>query len=375
MEEGESSVGETVATAVDIPRVHVVAPEPEVASSAAGSSHAAHLEEEHRPQADPLPTKRGEIGFQERYLQQLADDDDDDGARSVATQSTLPARHPADRDESASAPTEPSNDNDAAAASPPETTPAPVVPPNKSFTSKQLSSLGGVHLSTFLLLVFQCALICATLVGWVLFGILSAKANSNSNNSSLFGASSAQIFGHVLFTIALLVQLVFLERRIYYLRAERYCYANPGLPMHTGRDREALGVGFAPWNRPSLPTYAAALAQSGVGTGDVEDNVIAIPPPPAYGNTRGSTLLLSGFISETLRAQRRDRMRSGGERSSVRLSRMSSRPVSYVSYDDEWEERRDRLRALALEDTLAKLEDARVSTQDGELRRGGSLRA
>lgn len=133
-------------------------------------------------------------------------------------------------------------------------------------------------------------------------------------------------------------------------------------------------MGIAPWNRPPLPTYAAALAQSGVGTGDVEDNEIAVVPPPAYGHTRGSTLLLSGFVSDTLRAQRRERARNGGDArsSTVRSSWMSGRsdrPVSYASLDEEWEERSDRIRAVRLEETLARLEEARIAPGDGELRR------
>ena len=125
-------------------------------------------------------------------------------------------------------------------------------------------------------------------------------------------------------------------------------------------------MGFAPWNRPPLPTYAAALAANGLGTGDVEDNIIAVPPPPAYGNTRGSTLLLAGFMPENLRAQRsRERVRSVGTvRGSLasRMTRMtsltsrSSRPVSYRSHDSAWEERLDANRAMVLEETLAKLE-------------------
>lgn len=370
MDAGRAPTDEVVAAVAEIPRLRIIE-----AGSGGEASGAVPQAEETRPQADPLPQKRGEIGFQERYLQQLAaDEDDDDG-----TQNSAPAaRHPADRDAPPSVSTQPPESSNAAGASRPDT-PTILASSNKRFASKQLPSLGGVHLSTLLLLLVQCTLICATLVGWILFGIFSSKSNSNSNNnsnSSLFGASSAQIFGHVLFTIALLVQLVFLERRIYYLRAERYVYANPGLPPPgaRGHEHDGRGVGFAPWNRPPLPTYAAALAQSGVGTGDVEDNAIAIPPPPAYGHTRGSTLLLSGLLSDTLRAQRRERGGSGAG-ASVRLSGMSSRPVSYASHDGEWEQRRDGMRALALESTLAKLEDARVSTQDGELRRGGTSRA
>jgi len=114
-------------------------------------------------------------------------------------------------------------------------------------------------------------------------------------------------------------------------------------------------MGFAPWNRPSLPTYAATLAQTGLGTGDVEDNQIAIPPPPAYGNTRGSTLLLSNFLRNSLRRSQG----TAGAGEGHRMSQMSrqDRPVSYMSHDSAWEERCDAERALKLAETLAQLEE------------------
>ena len=109
-------------------------------------------------------------------------------------------------------------------------------------------------------------------------------------------------------------------------------------------------MAFAPWNRPPLPTYAAALAQSGVGTGDVEDHLIAIPPPPAYGNTRGSTLLLANLI------------RASSRRSTRTASRMSQRddnerPRSR-QMDGDWElvDREEAQRALKLADALERLE-------------------
>ena len=219
--------------------------------------------------------------------------------------------------------------------------------------------MGGVHLATLLWLLFQGTLIIATITGWVVFGQRGMGSNNKGgdpedpdgegSSNPMTGATSS-IFIHVLFTVALLMQLVFLERRIYRIRAERYAFANPGLPLFARPGGAAVGMGYAPWNRPPLPTYAAVLAQSGVGPGDVEDSAIAVAPPPAYGNTRGSTLLLSGLISDTLRAQRRGR--------SVRSSVASSRPVSYVSHDGEWEERRDATRAMRLQETLARLEDS-----------------
>jgi len=122
-------------------------------------------------------------------------------------------------------------------------------------------------------------------------------------------------------------------------------------------------MGFAPWSRPSLPTYAATLAEVGVRTGDVEDNLIAIPPPPAYGNTRGSVLLLSSFLRDSLvrnmnRSSHRSSQRSTTGQAQVASPRemeegRGSRPISY----DASEEMNNARRAVQLEEALSKLEN------------------
>lgn len=104
--------------------------------------------------------------------------------------------------------------------------------------------------------------------------------------------------------------------------------------------------------------------ESGIGTGDVEDNQIAVVPPPAYGNTRGSTLLLAGFISSELQEQSRLAREARGERSSQTTvasvksneTPTGSRPLSYVTVDSEWDARCDMSRATYLAETLARLE-------------------
>jgi hypothetical protein len=168
----------------------------------------------------------------------------------------------------------------------------------------------------------------------------------------------SSVFVHVIFIIAVIGQLVFLERRLFRLRGERYSHIHPGevLPRHrTIPVHPNTAIAFAPWNRPPLPTYAAALNQSGVGTGDAEDHLIAAPPPPAYGNTRGSTLLLAGYLRDSLRAQRPQSATSQGP---APTSTPTERPLSYISRDDQWEELQDADRARRLEETLARLERA-----------------
>jgi hypothetical protein len=148
------------------------------------------------------------------------------------------------------------------------------------------------------------------------------------------------------------------------VRAERYVFKHPGemLPTSLQRGQSVdAAMPVAPWSRPPLPTYAAALASSGVGTGDVEDIDIAQPPPPAYGQTRGSTLILAGFLRNSLRAQAREYDHYRASTMSVRNG--NDRPISFVSQDEEWEVRRDADRARRIEEALATLENSREPTQ------------
>ncbi|OSD07485.1 hypothetical protein PYCCODRAFT_617575 [Trametes coccinea BRFM310] len=365
-------------------------------------------EEPPRPQAGPLPRKRGEIGFIEGLH-----DRGDVHAQASASVTSLPAHHPADRDAppsidapGAPAPSGAAPSNTGASASTGDAPPRSPSPNGstdtagkRSFISllkpKRIPTFGGLRLTSLAIFAFQVCLFAGTVAGWALLAIHMQHAGNSSDSSSppppppnsssgsddtstaVLSQTSAQIFIHVAFGLTSLAELIFLERSIFRLRAERYAYKHPGeiLPRSRGtrpsQEGSSTAMAFAPWNRPPLPTYAAALAQSGVGTGDVEDNIIAIPPPPAYGHTRGSTLLLAGFMSDALRAQRpRDSTGSTASRAS-RASRVRSwlggaraeegeegdRPKSYMSTDPEWEELRDASTALQLEETLARLEE------------------
>ncbi|TDL17753.1 hypothetical protein BD410DRAFT_794052 [Rickenella mellea] len=319
----------------------------------------------------------------------------------------MPARHPADRDPtpapSASAvPSSSSSSTSSSTSSSVTTTPATSADGSSMRKSgsgagffftlfrkpRKDIKVGGMRLTLLLRFVLQVSFIAGTIAAWVIIikHLMSPAANpvlpiplsndpntndngdgqDNNNNGPMAGSTSA-IFVHVAFGVSTLAQLLFLERCIFQLRAQRYCHLHPGsmLPSHSrSRSRMSGGgpaMGFAPWNRPPLPTYAAALAQSGYGTGDVEDAQIAIPPPPAYGNTRGSTLLLAGFLRSSV-GNGGGRNGNGGSGGGVRNSgggmEERGRPVSYRSTDEEWEERCDAERALRLEQTLARLEDS-----------------
>lgn len=339
-----------------------------MASNASSSSSSQTVVEGGRPQAGPLPQKRGEIGFRESIHQE---EEPSEHADVV-----LPARHPADRDGEPTvlATTVPPPEVQETSNSNYQTSP-PVPPSSTQKKRKHVllrlqrrihkTAYGGIVLPTFIRFFFQLAIFGVTIALWVIvIKRLDARESQPTNDTDLvtFGGSGS-IFVHVAFGVAVLGQLLFLERCVFLMRAQRYNFLHPNasLPFHSrgalySHPRQA-GMGFAPWNRPPLPTYAATLAQSGFGTGDVEDNAIAIPPPPAYGNTRGSTLLLAGFLRNSLR---RD-LPAVDEEGRRRSRTDASRPISYVSQDDEWEERCDAERALRLAETLARLEEGSTS--------------
>lgn len=320
-----------------------------VSSSCVSSST---LPESPRREAGPLPAKRGEIGFiAEVHIQAEV--------RRASTEVILPARHPADRDATTDANPNANNDSTSSGSSPaPPSGSIHNTPPTSSPGKKKglcfwnqtnIPSFGGFLLTTLLALTVQVACATGTVVGWVLS--TQKLARDRSSGGQGWNGASSIIFVHVVFGVALLGQILFIERRVFRLRAERYSYLHPGeiLPSFRRGTSSEPSIGFSPWHRPPLPTYAAALAQSGVGTGDVEDHLIAAPPPPAYGNTRGSTLLLAGFLQNSPRAD-------VPISPQTQPSQRNDRPISYVSQDDQWEEVQDAERARRLEETLTRLD-------------------
>jgi len=320
------------------------------------------------PQVDPLPSKRGEIGFVEGVHEQH---------QVQSREESLPERHPADR----LPPTLPS---DPINRPPSRSETSSISSDSSSMTNvgkrsflgrRKLPKFMGVQFTTLLSLIIQLLLLVGTIIGWVFAALaIHVTPSAAGTPSGEFDepsqpqtGSSSNVFIHVAFTVVTIVQLVFIERRIFRVRAERYAFKHPGemLPTSRGRGYSAANsaMPMAPWSRPSLPTYAAALVAGGVGTGDVEDAEIAQPPPPAYGKTRGSTLLLAGFLSDNLRVQARELER---DRRVSTISERSDRPISFISRDEEWEGRRDADHARRIEEALAALEEgesrSRVTT-------------
>lgn len=175
----------------------------------------------------------------------------------------------------------------------------------KSSASTLKPIFHGMQIPTLLACFVQVVVASVFVTAW----IISANkiSDMSKDGGKVPGGKGATIFLHIAFAFAISGQLFFIERRVYRLRAERYAHKHAGaiLPQFTkSQGGGAESIAYAPWNRAPLVTYAAALAQSGHATGSVDDHLIAIPPPPAYGNTRDSTLLLSGFSTEASRVQR-----------------------------------------------------------------------
>jgi len=226
------------------------------------------------------------------------------------------------------------------------------------FMPRNVPTFGGIRLTTLILFIAQTLLAGVTITAWVLVVRRINQAtkrshDADSQNGGGLQGSSSIIFVHVVLAIILLGQILFVERRLFRLRAERYSYLHSGEMLPTSRRSSSASMGIAPWHRPPLPTYAAALTQSGHGTGDVEDNAIAVPPPPAYGNNRGSRLLLQGYLRDSLRAQRPVSEHS-------QSSQRDERPLSYTTQDDQWQEIQDAERARKLEEALSGLEERDV---------------
>lgn len=258
--------------------------------------------------AGPLPTKVGEIGFTPPETEDNAEErrNSMDGM-NPAEADARNGRHPADRSQANLAGASSSSRNAS------RTTVNMPMPP-KSVTSRiWCKKFGGVTVRAIVRFMTVLALVIGTIVGWVLSAIAVNRSshNSNNNNNNNTGSnpngsnsSISPIFLHLLFAIVVIIELILLERTLFRVRAERYAHMHPGemLPLHRNASTAqiaARGMPLAPWNRPSLPSYAAALGFR--GTGDVEDGLIAAPPPPAYGNTRGSTLLLTTLVQNRSR--------------------------------------------------------------------------
>ena len=290
-----------------------------------------------RPQADPLPSKQGEIGYIEAAERPT-------DILLTLNLYDLPTGHSIDRIPSPISPntviTPPAQSEVATCPSSDHLSPTTSITKSKGvldlFKPQGPPVLGGLRLYTLLIFAVQLTLLGGTVTAWVFASNRLALA-AQKNYQTPFGYPPT-IAVHIIFIIIILIQIFFLDRLLARFRNERYNHVHL-LPHHRSILRSSVASTVAPWNRPPLPTYAAALSQSGVATGDVEDHIIAGSPPPAYNNTRGSTLVLSGFPRNSLGRE------SG-----------TGSPLSYVSRDEQRDQLQNVESIRRIEGTMDRLE-------------------
>jgi hypothetical protein len=223
------------------------------------------------PEAPPLPRKLGEIGYVPPAHTEP------EMSQGDLNEPSLPARHPADRDHNDGSPSSSSSPSN-----PPNPSSSTATNGESQPTKKRSWSLGGIRVWTLLRLLCLLGLMAATGGAWSYtirhFQESTPTYDDQGNARTNSYGWSSTIFVHVAFSIVALFELVFLERNIFQIRAERYMFKHGMSPQARRAARRAATLGIAPWNRPPLPTYAAALAESGHGTGDVEDNLSMLSP-------------------------------------------------------------------------------------------------
>jgi len=243
-----------------------------------------------RPQADPLPSKQGEIGYIEAADLPRAPTDI---LHPLNLQHDLPTTRPhfVDGNYSPISPdvvppaqsevvTCPSSDQLSSTAS--------ITKPNGMldfFKSQGPPAFGGLRPYTLVMFAVLLTLLGGTVTAWV-FASKRLAIIAKQNHQTLFGLLPTTIPVYIIFIFIILLELSHLERLVFRLRGERYAHVHRGeiIPRHRNISRSSIDSTFAPWN---YSPYAAALSGSGIATGDVEDYIIAGSPPPAYDNTVG----------------------------------------------------------------------------------------
>ena len=147
-----------------------------------------------------------------------------------------------------------------------------VIPPIPTFKPRIYPTFGGIRLPTILIFAAQIILLAGTALAWF---FTSKHLNTLTvNGKNLFKGQPSIIFVHAMFAVLVLLQVVFLERRIFRIRVERYAYRHPGETLLRARHQSIFSarITFVPWTRASPAAYAAELFHRGtIVTRDVED--------------------------------------------------------------------------------------------------------
>ncbi|KAG9009556.1 hypothetical protein FRB94_011973 [Tulasnella sp. JGI-2019a] len=163
--------------------------------------------------------------------------------------------------------------------------------------------LGGICNDTFFRLLFTVFAIGVVAMAWTLSIIAVQKLAKPSESVAEEDPSnpvSPTVYIHVVFVITTLALLLTLKHNVVQARDERQAYAHPQevLPRYNTYEE---GDAYAPLQTQMRPLWLAGTLRDG-RRGSASDADAGVPgtvgpPPPAYGRTRGSTLLLRGMPS------------------------------------------------------------------------------
>ena len=218
-----------------------------------------------RAQAGPLPTKRGEIGYDEDvHGRAMAAMDQQIASERPAV--AMGERHPADQPPEGAVPSGPPAAGapaaDAAASSGTDTSSVTSSARMAKLQKLRARNVGGITIFTlgaFELYHYTCIaniiygytvkllisllILAGTGVGWAFSIIMLQRTNQNTDPNQVdqgFSGANSQIFVHVAFGVLVLAQLVLLERLIFRVRAERYAFKHPGEMLRRGHGNTSM---------------------------------------------------------------------------------------------------------------------------------------
>ncbi|KAG8860919.1 hypothetical protein FRB96_003654 [Tulasnella sp. 330] len=162
--------------------------------------------------------------------------------------------------------------------------------------------LGGICNNTISRISYLLLMIGIIAVGWVL-SIRAIEASPNSNQSPSEedpgNPISSAVFVYIAFGVCSLALLIVLHHTVQQALVERHTFAHPLDVLPRYNTYEGDGDTYAPLQTRMRPLWLSGSLREGraVPVPVVEGDGPAMvgPPPPAYGRTRGSTLLLRGL--------------------------------------------------------------------------------
>lgn len=160
--------------------------------------------------------------------------------------------------------------------------------------------LGGICNNTISRICYLVLIVGVLAAAWVLSVRaieMSPDPNQNGEQEGPGSSLSSTVFIHIVFAISTLALLITLYQTVLQVLAERRAFAHPHDVLPRYNTYEADSDNYAPLRTRMRPLWLSGTLREGRTAPAVDADVPAMvgPPPPAYGRTRGSTLLLKGL--------------------------------------------------------------------------------